>query len=61
MEYRLPENLNLSPCSLEMTRNCLFFNAILIINHTGNSVAGFILCDLRMRTKAHGEAHGIRA
>ena len=55
----LPETL--SPCPVEMTPNCLsgsFFNAILIINYTGDYVVGFILYDLRIRT--HGEARGIR-
>ena len=35
------------------------FNAILIKNHSGNYVAGFISRDLRMRSKAHRKAHGI--
>lgn len=36
------------------------FNAILIKkSYAGNYVAGFISCDLRIRSRAHRKAHGI--
>lgn len=56
MNYYLPENP--SPCSSEVSLAYLTSNTILIINHAGNYVAGFILRDLRMRSKAHRKAHG---
>ena len=46
--------------SLKGELGLFVFNAILIINHAGNYVAGFILRDLRMRSKAHRKAHGTR-
>jgi hypothetical protein len=56
MNYYLPENP--SPCSSEVSLDCLTSNAILIVNYAGNYVAGFILCNLRVRSKAHRKAHG---
>jgi len=56
MNYYLPENP--SPYLSEVCLDYSTSNAILIINNAGNYVAGFILCDLRIRSKAHRKAYG---